>query len=135
MTESHLVYNSGAMSTLETTISAPLTQWDDGTFRITGSRVPIDTVIYHFKLGATAEEIGYKFPSLRLADIYGAIYYYLANREEVEEYLSQQEAEGDAVQQRIESDPEYQQSKAEMRERLLARWAAKRSLVNPPAAD
>lgn len=123
------------MSTLETTISAPLTHWDDGTLRITGSRVPIDTVIYHFKLGATAEEIGYKFSSLRLADIYGAIYYYLANREEVEGYLSQQEAEGDAVQQRIESDPAYQQSKAEMRERLLARWAEKKSLVTPPAAD
>ena len=119
------------MSTLETTIRAPLTQWDDGTFRITGSRVPIDTVIYHFNLGATAEEIGYKFPSLRLADIYGAIYYYLANRGEVEDYLSQQEAEGDAVQQRIESDPEYQQSKAEMRERLLARWAEKKTCVDP----
>lgn len=34
------------------------TQWEDGSVRITGSRVPIDTVIYHFKLGATAEEIG-----------------------------------------------------------------------------
>jgi uncharacterized protein (DUF433 family) len=76
------------MSTLETTISAPLIQWDDGTLRIIGSRVPIDTVIYHFKLGATAEGTGYKFSSLRLADIYGAIYYYLANREEVEEYLN-----------------------------------------------
>ena len=103
--------------------------------RVTGSRIPIDTIVYHFKLGATAEEIGYKFSSLRLADIYGAIYYYLANREEVEEYLSRQEAEGDAVQQRIESDPEYQQTKAEMRERLLARWAAKTTLGNPPAAD
>lgn len=123
------------MSTLETTISAPLIQWDDGTLRITGSRVPIDTVIYHFKLGATAEEIGYKFSSLRLADIYGVIYYYLANREEVEGYLSQQEAEGYAVQQRIESDPAYQQSKAEMRERLLARWAKKKNSVTPPAAD
>ena len=123
------------MSTLETTISAPVTQWEDGTFRITGSRVPIDTVVYHFKLGATAEEIGYKFPSLRLADIYGAIYYYLANRGEVEEYLRRQEAEGDTVQQRIESDPEYQQSKAEMRERLLARWADKKARVIPPAAD
>ncbi len=121
------------MSTLETTICAPLTQWNDGTLRVTGSRIPIDTIVYHFKLGATAEEIGYKFSSLRLADIYGAIYYYLANREEGEEYLSRQEAEGDAVQQRIESDPAYQQSKAEMRERLLARWAEKKNLVTPPA--
>jgi uncharacterized protein (DUF433 family) len=123
------------MSTLETTINAPLTQWEDGTVRITGSRVPIDTVIYHFKLGATAEEISYKFPSLRLADIYGAIYYYLAHQSDMEEYLSQQEAGADAVQHRIESDPEYQQSKSEMRERLLARWSEKRRLETPPAAD
>jgi uncharacterized protein (DUF433 family) len=71
-----VVYNVITMAMLETTINAPLTQWEDGSIRITGSRVPIDTVIYHFKLGATAEEIGYKFTSLRLADIYGVIYYY-----------------------------------------------------------
>ena len=82
-----LVYNDATMSTLETTISAPLVQWEDGSIRITASRVPLDTVIYHFKIGATAEEIVYKFPSLRLADIYGAIYYYLAHRDDVEEYL------------------------------------------------
>ncbi|MEK6299863.1 MAG: DUF433 domain-containing protein [Acidobacteriota bacterium] len=130
-----LVYNDRTMSTLETTISAPLTQWEDGTIRITGSRVPIDTVIHHFRLGATAEEIGYKFSSLRLADIYGAIYYYLAHRKDVEEYLRQQEAAADAVQQRIESDPEYQQGKAEMRARLLARWAERNPPVNPSAGD
>lgn len=123
------------MITLEATISAPLTQWEDGTIRITGSRVPIDTVIHHFKLGATAEEIGYKFTSLRLADIYGAIYYYLAHRTEVEEYLREQELGADAVQQRIESDPEYQRSKAEMLERLLSRSLEKKTQETPPAAD
>jgi uncharacterized protein (DUF433 family) len=123
------------MATLETMINAPLTQWEDGSIRITGSRVPIDTVIYHFKLGATAEEIGYKFTSLRLADIYGVIYYYLAHPEQVEAYLRQQQAEGDDVQLRIESVPEYQRWKAEMRERLLKRWAERNTLVSPPAAD
>lgn len=117
------------------TINAPLTQWEDGSIRIAGSRVPIDTVIYHFKLGATAEEIGYKFASLRLEDIYGVIYYYLAHREQVEAYLHQQEADGDTVQQRIEADSDYHQSKAEMRERLLKRRAEKNTAVNPPAAD
>ena len=129
------MYNVTTMATLETMINAPLTQWEDGSIRITGSRVPIDTVIYHFKLGATAEEIGYKFTSLRLADIYGAIYYYLAHPEQVEAYLRQQQAEGDDVQLRIESVPEYQRWKAEMRERLLKRWAERNTLVSPPAAD
>jgi uncharacterized protein (DUF433 family) len=123
------------MATLETTINAPLTQWEDGSIRITGSRVPIDTVIYHFKLGATAEEIGYKFASISLADIYGVIYYYLAQSELVEAYLRQQEADGDAVQRRIEADPDYQRSKAEMRERLLKRQTEKNTSIHPPAAD
>jgi hypothetical protein len=87
--------------------------------------VPIDTVIYHFNVGATAEEISHKLPSLELTDIYGVIYYYLAHREELDEYLRQQEAEADAVQERLESNPEYQQWRAELRERLLARRAQK----------
>lgn len=60
------------MSKLQTTIKVPLTQWEDGSIRITGSRVPIDSILYHFKLGATAEEIAYKFTSLQLTDIYGS---------------------------------------------------------------
>jgi uncharacterized protein (DUF433 family) len=123
------------MNLLESTISVPLTQWDDGSIRIAGSRVPIDTIIHHFKLGATAEEILYRFPSLGLSEIYGAIYYYLTHREEIDQYLQYQEAEADAVQSRIESDPEYQQWKAEMRERLLARRPGNERSVNPPAAD
>jgi uncharacterized protein (DUF433 family) len=123
------------MNLLESTISVPLTQWDDGSIRIAGSRVPIDTIIHHFKLGATAEEILYRFPSLGLSDLYGTIYYYLTHREEIEQYLHHQEAESDAVQSRIESDPEYQKWKAEMRERLLARRSESERNVSPPAAD
>ena len=123
------------MERVNATMSVPLTQWEDGSIRVSGSRVPIDTIIYHFDLGATAEEINYKFPSLQLADIYGTIHYYLTHREEVKEYLRQQEAEADSAQQRIESEPGYQRSTAEMRERLLARWDEKQKLGNTPAAD
>jgi uncharacterized protein (DUF433 family) len=123
------------MIKLEASIQAPLTQWDDGSIRITGSRVPIDTIIHHFKLGATAEEINYKFPSLQLSDLYGVIYYYLLNRQLLDQYLSDQETEADGVQQRLESDSEYQQWRADMVNRLLARNAEKNRLVTPPAAD
>ena len=112
------------MIVLETTQTVPLTLSEDGTIRITGSRVSLDSIVHHFTLGATAEQIAHKFPSLQLADIYAAITYYLNHREVVEEYLRLQEAEGDAIQQRIEADPEYQIAIAELRERLLARWSA-----------
>jgi uncharacterized protein (DUF433 family) len=110
---------------LETTQAVPLTLTEDGTIRITGSRVSLDSIAHHFKLGATAEQIAQKFPSLALADIYAAITYYLSHRDAVEEDLKQQEAEADAIQQRIESDPQYQATIAELRERLLARWSAR----------
>ncbi|HXG66864.1 MAG TPA: DUF433 domain-containing protein [Blastocatellia bacterium] len=113
------------MMSLETTQAVPLTVWEDGTIRITGSRVTLDSIVHHFKLGATAEQIAHKFPSVELADIYAAITYYLTHREEVEAYLWRQEAEGDAVQQRIEADSQYQKTMAEMRERLLARWQSR----------
>ena len=109
------------MMSLEPTQTVPLTMSDDGTIRITGSRVTLDSIVHHFKLGATAEQIANKFPSVELADIYAVITYYLNHRDEVDEYLQQQEAEADAVQQRIESGPQYQTAMAEMRERLLAR--------------
>ncbi len=113
------------MANLETIINAPLTLTEDGTIRIAGSRVSLDSVLHHFKLGSTAEEIAQKFPSLRLSDIYCVIAWYFRNRETAEAYLIQQEAESDEAQQKIESDPQYQAMKIEMRERLLARWSSR----------
>ena len=109
------------MAILEETQIVPLALTEGGTIRIKGSRVSLDSIVYHFKLGATAEQIAHKFPSLELADIYAAITYYLNHREAVEEYLQQQEAEGDAIQERIEADPQYRTAMEGQRERLLAR--------------
>jgi uncharacterized protein (DUF433 family) len=109
------------MLTLETTQSVPLVHSDDGTIRLAGTRVSLDSVVHHFKLGATAEEIAQKFSLVELADVYAAITYYLTHREAVEEYLRQQEAEGDEVQARIESTPQYREKIDGLRERLLAR--------------
>jgi uncharacterized protein (DUF433 family) len=108
------------MTTLETSQTLPLRLTEDGTIRIADSRVSLDSVVHHYKLGASAEQIVQKFPALDLADVYAAITYYLNHKETVEEYLQQQEAEGDEVQRKIESAPQYQKS-AELRARLLAR--------------
>ena len=109
------------MTTLEETQILPLRLTEDGTIRMADSRVSLDSVVHHYKLGASAEQITQKFPELDLADVYAAITYYLNHEETVEEYLRQQEAKGDEVQERIESDPQYQKASAELRARLLAR--------------
>jgi uncharacterized protein (DUF433 family) len=114
------------MVALEETISVPLTVTEQGTIRIKGSRVSLDSIIHHFKLGATAEQIVQSFPSLSLGDIYSSIAYYLTHRQEIEEYLHQQEIEADALQEQLESNPEYQAEIAALRSRIMGQWAAVR---------
>ena len=109
------------MTTLEKSQISPLRLMEDGTIRIADSRVSLDSVVQHFKLGASAEQIVQKFPALDLADVYAAITYYLNHKETIEEYLRQQDADGDDVQREIESHPQYQKQSAELRARLLAR--------------
>src|SRR5262245_63770935 len=95
-----------------TTQIVPLRLDEGGTLRIAGTRVSLDLVIYHFNLGATAEQIAHKFPTLDLADVYAVIAYYLTNRQTVDDYISQQEAKAEAVKKRLEEDSEYQSWRA-----------------------
>ena len=123
------------MATLETTIVLPLTLTEDGTIRITGTRVSLDSVVHEYNQGATPEEIAVSFPSLRIEDIYAAITYYLNNHEQVEEYLRQQEVDAEAIRNRIESAPDYQQKMQDLRTRILKRRASKQDPTTPPSAD
>ncbi len=115
------------MTTIETSQTVPLTLWEDGSIRITDSRVTLDSIVHHFQLGATAEEIAESFAPLSLADVYAVITYYLTHRAEVEAHLRGRETEGDAAQAAFESDPQYEAARVAMRERLLARWAARQA--------
>ncbi|HWN07742.1 MAG TPA: DUF433 domain-containing protein [Pyrinomonadaceae bacterium] len=107
---------------MEETISMPLVVTEQGTIRIKGSRVSLDSIVHHFKLGATAEQIVQSFPSLNLGEVYSSIAYYLTHRPEIEEYLEQQEAAADVIQEQLESNPAYQSEIAELRSRMLDRW-------------
>lgn len=97
--------------------TAPLTQTDDGVFRIGNTRVTLDTLVSVFKQGMTAEEIAYRYPSLRLADIYASIAYYLNHQEEVDVYLQQRQQNAHEIRRINETkfDPQG------LRDRLLAR--------------
>jgi uncharacterized protein (DUF433 family) len=114
------------MIELETTQVVPLTLGEDGTIRITGSRVSLDSVIDEFKQGATAEQIQEDFPSLALRDVYAAIAYYLARTELVEAYLRQQAAAAEETRRFMET----QQPAADLRERLRTR---RLQLRRPPS--
>jgi uncharacterized protein (DUF433 family) len=100
---------------------SPLRRGSDGTIRIGQTRVPLETVVYAFNEGATAEEVAYRYPTLDLADIYATITYYLRHRIEVDEYIQDQETQAQELRQKIEAQ---QPDHRDLRERLLARRSA-----------
>ncbi len=78
----------------------------DGVYRIAGTRVSLDSVVYAFRSGQTPEAIAQSFPLLTLEQIYGAIAVYLANKAEVDAYLENEEADYEAFRQATrEADP------------------------------
>lgn len=99
----------------------PLRLEPDGTIRIGPTRVTLDTLVHCYRTGASAEEIVQQFPSLCLADVYGAIGYVLRHEAEVDRYLSERATRADEVRERIESDSNTQR----IRQRLLAHRSAK----------
>jgi len=95
----------------------PLTPDADGTVRVGGTRVTLDTLVEAFHEGLTAEEMAQQYPSVALADIYAIIGYYLRRRNEVEAYLEERRLQAREVRELNEArtDPRG------IRERLLAR--------------
>jgi uncharacterized protein (DUF433 family) len=88
-----------------------------GTVRVGKTRVTLESVVTAFELGATAEQIAHKFPTLELADVYAVIVFYLRNKAEVKDHLAREAKEADDNQAKIEA----KSSSSGIRERLLAR--------------
>ena len=114
------------MILLETTQNVPLTLTESGTIRVTGSQVALESVVYQYQQGNTAEAILESFPSVKLADIHAVISYYLNHREQVNEYLRDQEKKARAVREDIESDPVYKARVDELRQRIKSRYNSQR---------
>ena len=49
----------------------------DGAYRISGTRVSLDSIVYAFWRGAAPESIAQSFPALTLEEVYGAIAFHL----------------------------------------------------------
>ena len=88
----------------------------DGGYYISSSRVSLDSVVYAFLEGQTAEGIAQAFPALTLEQAYGAIAFYLAYREEIDEYLEHSRSEFESKRQAArDSDPMFYQKLAAAR--------------------
>jgi uncharacterized protein (DUF433 family) len=75
-------------------------------YRISDTRVSLDSVVYAFLNGLSPESIVDSFPTLTLEQVYGAIAFYLANQAEINAYLRQGEAEFAELSQKLrEANP------------------------------
>jgi uncharacterized protein (DUF433 family) len=74
------------------------------------TRISLDSVVYAFRNGLDPESIVKSFPLLTLEQVYGAIAFYLANSEEIDNYLSEQEVAFDNMPQPLQiTDPDLYQ--------------------------
>jgi len=65
----------------------------DGGYYVTGSRISLDSVVYAFLRGESPEGIVDSFPALNLEQVFGAVAFYLSNRERIDDYLRNGRAE------------------------------------------
>ena len=75
----------------------------EGGWRLTESRVSLDSVVHAYLEGRSPEAIAESFPSLSLEQIHGAVAFYLRHRAEIDRYLSAQDARWEELRQQSEA--------------------------------
>ena len=87
----------------------------DGGWRVRGSRVSLDSIVFAFRDGLSPEAIAREcFPTLRLEQVYGAIAFYLAHRGELDSFFA-----GELVPSFAGTDSEFSEKMARARRELL----------------
>ena len=69
----------------------------NGGYYIQGTRISLDSVVYAFLRGESADGIAESFAALNLEQVSGAVDFYIANQALVEEYLREQKREVDQM--------------------------------------
>lgn len=90
-------------------------------FYLIGSRVPLAHIVRQFQLGSSPEAIRSHYPTLRLEQAYGAITFYLGNKEEVERDIADREAQEDAFSASHPTPPEIKEKFDRMRQQMASR--------------
>jgi uncharacterized protein (DUF433 family) len=89
----------------------------DGGYWIVDSRVSLDSVVYSFLNGQSAESIAQSFMALTLEQVYGAIAFYLHNRSQLDTYFAKTRSDFDVLRQAArDADPMFYQKLADARQ-------------------
>ncbi len=88
----------------------------DNGYWVAGTRVSLDSIVYAYWGGQTAESIAQSFPVLTHEQVYGSILFYLANRSELDTHLREAETDFEAMRQAArKADPMFYQKLADAR--------------------
>ena len=68
-------------------------------YYVIGSRVSLDSIVYAFLDGNSAEGIVESYPTLTLEQVHGSLAFYLANRAEIDAYLAEGERETEKMRE------------------------------------
>ena len=72
----------------------------DDSYRLTDSRVSLDSIVYAWLSGLSPESIVENFETLNLEQVYGAITFYLAHKAEVDAHLQKQKVKFEELTQK-----------------------------------
>ena len=85
----------------------------DGRYVVTDTRVSLDSIVYGFLSGQSAESLAQAFPVLTLEQVYGAIAFYLGHRDELDRYLDARRQDFEATREAArDADPMFYQKLA-----------------------
>lgn len=84
-------------------MDVPLRTDQHGKIRVGDTRVLLEMVIHAFQQGETAEGIVDSYPTLKLADVYSVLAYYLNHRADVDTYVRQADRAVDHIRREIEA--------------------------------
>lgn len=59
----------------------------EGVYRVGSTRVSLDSLVYAFREGMSAESMVENYPALTLEQIHGALAFYLGNQNDIDAYL------------------------------------------------
>jgi uncharacterized protein (DUF433 family) len=93
----------------------------DGSFYLIGSRVPLAVIVREFQNGEAPEAIRTHFPTLSLEQVYGAITFYLGNKEDSERDIVDRKRAEEVFSETHPAPPELKQKLERSREQMLSR--------------
>src|SRR5438552_9712537 len=76
---------------------------EGGAIRVGNSRITLDLVVEQYENGMTPEDIVRAYDTLELADVHGAVAYYLRHRDEVRAFMARRQEQADALRGAIEA--------------------------------